>query len=415
MAELTGPAGAARAPRPALGFPAVPKRLYMPIVVGLAGAALVGLLVYGVAVQAPTRTLDEAVARRTDPPAPSAGDQLPVLSGSGYRSLASYSGKVVVLNFWASWCEPCQQEAPRLERAQHELSRHGGTVLGVTFRDSSPDSLSFVKRYRLTYPNLDDTTGEFAHSYGTNALPESFVIDRHGHIVAISRQEASTAFLSRAVSLGGELVSLGRRAIPLVLPAMIALACAGAAAPATGTSAGEQTARTPAGEQRAGTPAGRQTAGTPAEGQTTRAPGGGQTAGAPAAKIAPRTTLPVIERQVMCATCKIPLNVAESPQADRERAFIRDLIAEGQTEAQIKSALVGQYGPAVLALPSAKGFDLAAYLVPAAVVLALLALLAILLPSWRRHARTQALTSPDPPELSASDAARLDADLKRFD
>ena len=105
---------------------------------------------------------------------------------------------------------------------------------------------------------------------------------------------------------------------------------------------------------------------------------------------APRTSLPVIERQVMCVTCKIPLNVAESPQADRERAFIQGLIDEGQTEAQIKRALVAQYGPTVLGLPSAHGFDLAAYLVPLAAFLALLATLALLLPRWRRHAREQA-------------------------
>lgn len=136
---------------------------------------------------------------------------------------------------------------------------------------------------------------------------------------------------------------------------------------------------------------------------------------AQASAVIPRTTLPLIERQVMCATCKIPLNVAESPQADRERALIRRLIAQGQTEAQIKDALVAQYGPAALGLPSAKGFDLAAYLVPVAVVLGLLALVALLLPSWRRHARAQAAGTPGAPELSASDAARLDADLKRFD
>ncbi len=134
-----------------------------------------------------------------------------------------------------------------------------------------------------------------------------------------------------------------------------------------------------------------------------------------AAAAPPRATLPVIERQVMCVTCKIPLDVAESPQADRERVFIRGLIAEGETEAQIKSVLVSQYGPAVLALPSAKGFDLAAYLVPAAVVLALVALLALVLPSWRRHARAQDRKRTTAPELSASDAARLDADLERFD
>ena len=129
----------------------------------------------------------------------------------------------------------------------------------------------------------------------------------------------------------------------------------------------------------------------------------------------PRTSMPSIERQVMCVTCKIPLNVAESPQSQRERAYIRGLIAEGKTEAQIKSELVAQYGSSVLALPGAKGFELAAYLVPVAVVLALIGLLALLLPSWRRHARDQATTGADSPTLSAGDAARLDADLERFD
>lgn len=129
----------------------------------------------------------------------------------------------------------------------------------------------------------------------------------------------------------------------------------------------------------------------------------------------PRTSMPTIERQVMCVTCKIPLNVAESPQSQRERAYIRGLIAEGKTETQIKSELVAQYGTSVLALPSAKGFDLAAYLVPVAVVLALIGLVALLLPSWRRQARSQTATTADSPKLSADDTARLDADLERFD
>jgi cytochrome c-type biogenesis protein CcmH len=127
-----------------------------------------------------------------------------------------------------------------------------------------------------------------------------------------------------------------------------------------------------------------------------------------------RPSLPVIERQVMCVTCKIPLNVAESPQADRERAYIQSLIDEGRTEAQIKRALVAQYGPTVLGLPSAHGFDITVYAVPAAVVAALALLAAVLLPRWRRRARDQAGQEP-PPELSASDAARLDSDLARFD
>ncbi len=127
-----------------------------------------------------------------------------------------------------------------------------------------------------------------------------------------------------------------------------------------------------------------------------------------------RTSLPVIEREVMCVTCKIPLNVAQSPQADRERAFIQTLIDHGQTEAQIKRALVDQYGPSVLALPSASGFDITAYLVPLAAVLALLGVLALLLPRWRRQARATVAPSVMP-ALDAVDATRLDTDLARFD
>src|SRR6185312_12592464 len=116
----------------------------------------------------------------------------------------------------------------------------------------------------------------------------------------------------------------------------------------------------------------------------------------------PRASLPQIERQVMCVTCKIPLNVAQSPQADRERAYIRSLIARGYSEARIKHALVGQYGAAVLGLPADHGFGRAAYLVPLAVVLALAALLAVLLPRWRRRSRAREEEPPAP--LAPSDA-----------
>jgi cytochrome c-type biogenesis protein CcmH len=129
----------------------------------------------------------------------------------------------------------------------------------------------------------------------------------------------------------------------------------------------------------------------------------------------PKTTLPEITRQVMCVTCKIPLNVAESPQADRERAFIQRLIGEGLDETQIKRALVAQYGATVLGLPAARGFDLTVYLVPLVAVLVLLATFLTLLPKWRRSARRQASAEPDGPKLGSADAARLESDLARFD
>jgi cytochrome c biogenesis protein CcmG/thiol:disulfide interchange protein DsbE len=177
------------------------SRRLLPILVSLLGACLIGLLIYGISHQSASRTLDEAVAKGQHPLAPDATRSLPDLSSAHTATLASFSGKVVVLNFWASWCEPCQLEAPLLEHAQSQLERHDATVLGVTYKDATPDSLSFVRQYHLTYPNLRDAGGEFSGAYGTDQLPESFVIDRHGHIVAISRGEIDQAFLNRAIAL----------------------------------------------------------------------------------------------------------------------------------------------------------------------------------------------------------------------
>jgi cytochrome c biogenesis protein CcmG/thiol:disulfide interchange protein DsbE len=177
------------------------RRRALPILASLLGACVVGLLIYGVSAQSANHTLDELVARGRRPLAPDAARRLPALQGGAESSLAALRGKVVVLNFWASWCEPCQVEAPLLERAQSSLLAHGGTVLGVTYKDATPDSLGFVRQFHLTYPNLRDGTGAFAQSYGTDQLPESFVIDRQGHVVMVSRGEIGQAFLDRALAL----------------------------------------------------------------------------------------------------------------------------------------------------------------------------------------------------------------------
>jgi cytochrome c biogenesis protein CcmG, thiol:disulfide interchange protein DsbE len=177
------------------------KRNAVPIVAILVAAALVGLLVYGVVQRGANRTLDDAVASGKRPVAPTRS--LPVLHGSGERSLASYRGKPVILNFWASWCTPCRIEAPLLESAQQRLSRAGGTVLGVTFRDASPDSDAFVKKFGLTYPSLRDVDGKLANAYGTRALPETFVIDRQGRVAALTRGVVDRQFLEDALAKVG--------------------------------------------------------------------------------------------------------------------------------------------------------------------------------------------------------------------
>jgi len=128
----------------------------------------------------------------------------------------------------------------------------------------------------------------------------------------------------------------------------------------------------------------------------------------------PRASLTDIENDVICVSCHEPLALAQSPQAESERAFIRMLIAQGQTKAQIEQALVAQYGLAVLGRPPAHGFNLTVYILPPALVIAGLALLAFTLPKWRRRARAAAATPlPAGPRLDAADARRLDDDLRR--
>ncbi len=173
----------------------------LPILISIAGACLIGLLIYGVSNQAASRTLDNLLAEGRHPIAPDASRMLPVLGGDGLSSLASLRGKVVILNFWASWCPPCRTEAPLLERSQGPLQKLGGTVLGVTYEDTVSDSEEFVRGHHLTYPNLRDDAGEFAHSYGTDQLPESFIVDRSGHIVALERGEIEQKFIAKALAL----------------------------------------------------------------------------------------------------------------------------------------------------------------------------------------------------------------------
>jgi cytochrome c-type biogenesis protein CcmH/NrfF len=137
-------------------------------------------------------------------------------------------------------------------------------------------------------------------------------------------------------------------------------------------------------------------------------------AAAPAPAAEPRASLTDIEDEVMCPICGTPLNLAAAPQAERERAFIRRLIAEGRTKEEIKDALVREYGPEVLASPEGGGFDLAAWLVPAVGLLIAAVALVIGVRQWRRR------PSPDPgdgeaEEPDAGDSERLRSDLARYD
>jgi cytochrome c-type biogenesis protein CcmH/NrfF len=134
---------------------------------------------------------------------------------------------------------------------------------------------------------------------------------------------------------------------------------------------------------------------------------------APAAT--PQTTINDVEDEVMCPICGTLLELAESPQAQRERVFVKRLIAAGRTKAEIKDILVAQYGRSVLALPGGSGFDLSAYLVPAiAFVLAAVGL-ALGVRRWRRAAKPPGPGGSPTGGPQGEDAERLEADLARYD
>ena len=131
----------------------------------------------------------------------------------------------------------------------------------------------------------------------------------------------------------------------------------------------------------------------------------------------PRASFNDVEDEVMCDTCNVPLNIAESDRADQERAAIRRLIARGLTKEQILAELERTYGPSILAKPQDSGFSLAVWWVPVAVVVGLVALVAALLPRWRRrgHDDGDDQDGQRAPTLSTADARRLDEDLARYD
>ena len=181
------------------------RRVLAPIPIAVVAVllAVVALLAYGLASSEPNHEIEEALAAGERPRAPVA--ELPRLEGGGTGSLADYRGRVVVLNFWASWCEPCRAESPLLERWHRRLSRSGGTVLGVAVRDVASDSREFVQDFGLTYPMLRDGDGDSQEEFGVLAYPETFVIDPQGRIAASRRGPVDEEFLRARVLplLGG--------------------------------------------------------------------------------------------------------------------------------------------------------------------------------------------------------------------
>ncbi|HUA50456.1 MAG TPA: cytochrome c-type biogenesis protein CcmH [Solirubrobacteraceae bacterium] len=130
----------------------------------------------------------------------------------------------------------------------------------------------------------------------------------------------------------------------------------------------------------------------------------------------PRASLTDIENDVMCTACHEPLAVANSPEAQSERNYIRGLIAQGLTKPQIERNLVAQYGEAVLGKPPASGVNLTIYILPPALLAVGIAILAVTLPRWRRRTRAAASEPGETPArpLNPADAERLEQELSHF-
>ena len=143
-------------------------------------AALLALLIWRVAFRDDTGAADElAQGKLVEAPA----FTLDRLDREGRLALSDLKGKAVVVNFWASWCIPCRQEAPVLQQTYERYRGRGLVVLGVDVNDFRQDARRFMKRYGMTYPVVYDGKGSTVGKWGVRGFPETFFVDRTGTLV----------------------------------------------------------------------------------------------------------------------------------------------------------------------------------------------------------------------------------------
>lgn len=172
------------------------RRTVTTLAVSVLALLLVGLLVFGVLQTSDDSSLDQALARGETPVARDAA--LPPLDGGAARRLADFRGGYVVVNFFASWCGPCAAEAPLLNALQRRLAGRG-TIVGIAWNDLTEDAGAFVRAHRVRYPVLRDVDRTFGDAYDVKGVPETFVVDPRGRIVALNRSQLTASWIERTI------------------------------------------------------------------------------------------------------------------------------------------------------------------------------------------------------------------------
>jgi len=156
----------------------------------LAVCAVIGLLGFGLLSKGEAKiAVGEPVPDR----------ELPVLDGPGQGSIADYRGRWVLVNLWASWCIPCRQEAPVLDRFARRYRKRGVSVLGIDVQDNSDDALAFVRDYHVAYPQLRSIGDERSAAFGSTGVPENFLVDPRGRLALIWRGPVDESFLEERI------------------------------------------------------------------------------------------------------------------------------------------------------------------------------------------------------------------------